>query len=173
MAQSRSILPKGLSRADIIKITAGTAPEDAPIWRGAIIVVDDNPDDSLFLSRMIGSCCAEGQRILVYDSGREFLRHMRHFHEVTFDITQDKEDLPLMVFLDLIMPGVDGPSILRDMRADPFWDNVPVTLSTQSHNDRLLTEMADIGANALLPKPFRRSEVFATLKHSNHFSYNI
>lgn len=173
MAQSRPIPPQGRPKAEITRVTKGSPPDDAPSWRGAVIVVDDNPDDSLHLSRMIASCCPAGQRILLFDDGREFLRHMRHFSDVTFDITRDKEDLPLMVFLDLIMPGVDGPSILRDMRADPFWDDVPVTVSTQSHNDRLLTEMADLGANALLPKPFRRAEVFATLKHANHFSYNI
>ncbi|GEM_PF-3179960 len=159
--------------AGITKISGAVDPKHEPTWRRAIIVIDDSPDDSLFLSRMVQSCCNPDQAILVFNNSADFLEHMAYFSHSRFDIHKDREDLPMMVFLDLMMPEVDGPTVLRAMRADPLWDNVPVTVSTQSHNDRLLTDVLDVGANALLPKPFRRAEVFATLKKASHFSYNI
>jgi CheY-like chemotaxis protein len=66
-----------------------------------------------------------------------------------------------IVFTDLMMPVMDGPEMIRRMRADPRLTTIPTVLMTA------LPEAIPTGAGAMhdavLVKPFSMAELLATL----------
>jgi CheY-like chemotaxis protein len=59
---------------------------------------------------------------------------------------------PCVVFLDLRMPGMDGWEMVRRMRADDRWREIPVIVVAAHF--RIASEARELGAAAWLQKPF-------------------
>ena len=60
---------------------------------------------------------------------------------------------PVVVFLDLKMPKVDGLEVLRLMRANPDLKMIPVVMLTSSREEGDLIRSYELGANAYIVKP--------------------
>lgn len=61
--------------------------------------------------------------------------------------------LPDLVLLDLGLPGVDGFTVLRELKAAPILKRLPVVILTSSREDRDRATTYDSGANSYLVKP--------------------
>jgi CheY-like chemotaxis protein len=81
---------------------------------GTVLVIDDERATHELLERELG---AEGYQVLHASSGREGLRLAR-------------EARPDAITLDIIMPELDGWTVLRELKADPELDDIPVVLVT-------------------------------------------
>ena len=81
-----------------------------------VLVVDDTPVQRTFLRRVVES---EGWTCQDASDGAEALELMR-------------ADPPDVILLDLIMPVVDGYSVIREMAADPALQDIPVVVLTAS-----------------------------------------
>jgi len=82
--------------------------------KSKILVVDDDPDSV----RIVTSCLAEeGFQTETAANGREALEVLQRF-------------TPDLIFLDLVMPEMDGVSFLDHIRADPRHSHLPVVIIT-------------------------------------------
>jgi CheY-like chemotaxis protein len=66
-------------------------------------------------------------------------------------LTVARESLPDLILLDMMLPKLDGPSVLRALKADPVTTEIPVVVVTalsQKNEEKLLQE----GAAAFLEK---------------------
>src|ERR1035437_3995769 len=79
-----------------------------------ILVVEDDPPPRLMVSRLIER---EGWVAVQAENGRRALDLLKTF-------------TPSVVLLDLLMPEVDGFSVLREMRANLEWREIPVVVLT-------------------------------------------
>jgi len=108
-----------------------------------ILVVDDSP----FMVRLVTYILEEaGHETVSAENGTAALDLMA-------------VDLPDLVFLDTMMPEMDGLETLRAIRADPQTRDVPVlmlTAKTQAEDYRVAEEA---GANGYLTKPFNQADV--------------
>jgi CheY-like chemotaxis protein len=64
------------------------------------------------------------------------------------------EHLPDAVLLDVMMPGMDGPTTFRELRKNPVTAHIPVILLTAKVQSNDQRRFADLGVNAILFKPF-------------------
>jgi two-component system, OmpR family, response regulator RpaA len=71
---------------------------------------------------------------------------------------------PDLVILDVIMPGMDGYAVCREMRADPLLKDVPVLFLTAKvkDEDKIAGFMA--GGDDYLPKPFNIDELILRIR---------
>ena len=60
---------------------------------------------------------------------------------------------PVVVFLDLKMPKVDGLEVLRLMKGDESFKTIPVVMLTSSREESDLIRSYQLGANAYVVKP--------------------
>lgn len=60
---------------------------------------------------------------------------------------------PLVVFLDLKMPKVDGVEVLRQIKSDPDLQMIPVVMVTSSREQQDLLKSYKLGVNAYVVKP--------------------
>src|SRR5258708_21102299 len=61
---------------------------------------------------------------------------------------------PDLVLLDWMMPGMDGPTLFREMNRRPETSSLPVVFITAKASPATLHEVAALGAIRALSKPF-------------------
>ncbi|MBV8070662.1 MAG: response regulator, partial [Acidobacteriaceae bacterium] len=125
--------------------------EDAPELllgertRGArILVADDNADMRNYVRRLLGS----RWKVETVSDGQDALEAIR----------QEKPDLLLT---DVMMPRVDGFSLLREIRSDHWLRDLPVVMLSARAGEEARVEGLDAGADDYLTKPFSARELIA------------
>jgi two-component system OmpR family response regulator len=116
-------------------------PENSP----HLLIVDDDREIRDLLSRFLTK---HGCRVTAARDGREMKQALADWH---IDL----------VVLDLMLPGTDGLTLCRDLRAR---SNVPVIMLTAmgEETDRIVG--LEMGADDYLPKPFNPRELLARIK---------
>ena len=69
-------------------------------------------------------------------------------------LTQMRDARPDLVMLDVMMPGMDGPSILARMRADAALAHIPVIFMTAKASSSEVARFRDMSAIGVIAKPF-------------------
>ena len=75
-----------------------------------------------------------------------------------------RKTLPELILLDVMLPGEDGISILKSLRADPVTEKIPVILATAKGTERDKVTGLDLGADDYLAKPFGMMEMVSRIK---------
>jgi len=77
---------------------------------------------------------------------------------------ESARELPELVVLDVMLPGVDGVELLRRMRAAPAIRSVPVVMATAKGAEYDRVRALDGGADDYLTKPFSVIELVSRVK---------
>ncbi|MBS0556920.1 MAG: response regulator [Proteobacteria bacterium] len=72
---------------------------------------------------------------------------------------------PHLIFLDIVLPGMNGFAALRTLRKDPETQHIPVVMISGNEQATEQFYAQRIGADDFMKKPFSRSEVFARIEH--------
>jgi CheY-like chemotaxis protein len=75
-----------------------------------------------------------------------------------------KDKVPLVVFLDINMPGVDGFEVLGFLKREPRLINVPVIVVTSDDQPETSRRAFNDGASAFVIKPVMVETIEAALK---------
>ena len=74
------------------------------------------------------------------------------------------DTLPELILLDIMLPGEDGISILKHLKADPRTADVPVIMATAKGNEYDKVIGLDLGADDYLAKPFGMMEMASRVR---------
>jgi signal transduction histidine kinase/CheY-like chemotaxis protein len=114
-----------------------------------ILVADDLPDNVSLLSRCMEN---EGYTFVTASNGVETLEKTR-------------SEMPDLILLDVNMPEKDGFEVLREIRADPAIEHIPVILLTAARLDPVdMQSGLNLGADDYVTKPFDRRELLARIR---------
>lgn len=108
-----------------------------------ILVVDDEPDISALLAYHLAR---DSYRVRTAASGSEALEAMAL-------------EPPDLVLLDLMLPGVPGLDVLREIRRREEWQSIPVILLSALRDEADRVEGLRLGADDYVGKPFSPQEV--------------
>lgn len=75
-----------------------------------------------------------------------------------------KTQRPALILLDIMLPGEDGLSILKDLRAQKATADIPVILATAKGTEYDKVTGLDLGADDYLAKPFGMMEMVSRIK---------
>lgn len=78
-----------------------------------------------------------------------------------FEALTDKNTLPELIMLDIMLPGEDGLEILKKLKANPKTKDVPVIMATAKGTEFDKVIGLDTGADDYLTKPFGMMEMIA------------
>jgi CheY-like chemotaxis protein len=104
-----------------------------------ILIVDDEDDIREVAALSLESVA--GWEVLTANSGAQ-------------GITRAIEFKPDAILLDVMMPGMDGPTTFRELRKNPATAKIPVLLLTAKVQGSDQRRFADLGVEAVLFKPF-------------------
>ncbi len=102
-----------------------------------LLVVDDNKD----IVWLITESLSDTYQIMPAYSAKEALLQM-------------KKQTPALIITDIMMPGTDGLSLIRQIREDKFTRDIPLIVVSAKITDKEQSEGLDNGADAYLTKPF-------------------
>jgi adenylate cyclase len=123
------------------RMRAATTSHDAPL----IVVADDDPTGREVVARFLER---EGFSVALADGGQEALRLVRKLH-------------PAAVTLDVIMPDLDGWTVLAAIKGDPTLADIPVILLTIVDEKN---RGYSLGAADYLVKPVDREKLTQILR---------
>ncbi len=75
-----------------------------------------------------------------------------------------KEKTPDLVILDVMLPEMDGVSILKKMKNSKKWCNIPVIMATAKSHEYDRIKSLDLGADDYIVKPFSVMEMVSRVK---------
>ena len=75
-----------------------------------------------------------------------------------------KNAFPELIVLDIMLPGEDGISILRKLKASPVTEHIPVIMATAKGEEYDKVTGLDTGADDYLVKPFGMMEMVSRIK---------
>jgi len=113
-----------------------------------VLVIED---DDIVARTIERSLRGEEFRVLLTSSGVEGLKAARRRP-------------PDLVILDIIMPGMDGYTVCREMRSDPRLAEVPILFLTAKIKDEDKIAGFNVGADDYLCKPFNIDELILRLR---------
>lgn len=109
-----------------------------------ILIVDTRPTDRQLLVTLLGSF---GHRLLEANDGSEALELAR-------------TELPDLVITDIVMPNIDGFTLVRRLRAEPLLTGVPVVFQTAHYLESEIRKLAEAsGIQHILGKPSEPQEI--------------
>jgi putative two-component system response regulator len=115
---------------------------------GQILVADDLEANRQLLARILTD---DGHVVHAATDGADALKRMEH----------DSVDL---VLLDVMMPGVDGFEVCRELKRRPSTRLVPVVLITALQDSESRVRGIDAGADDFITKPFSTHELRARVR---------
>lgn len=116
--------------------------------RTKILIVDDEIDTILPLKMSLE---VENYHVLGASNGFEALELA-------------KNNIPDLIVLDIMMPGMDGYEVCTRLKKDPVMKNIPVIMLTAKDAVREKVKGLDIGADDYVTKPFNLNELKARIK---------
>ena len=128
-------------RAEIavgVRSDIGSVDRTAPLTRRILVVDDDE------LLREVAKAALEivgGWQVVTAHSGTEAR-------------SQALLQQPDAILLDVMMPGVDGPSTVAALRADPATAQIPVIFLTAKISSDATETWSRLGLAGVIPKPF-------------------
>jgi CheY-like chemotaxis protein len=117
-----------------------TSPAGSKIYQDTVLVIDDDASVRDLMSRFLSK---SGFRVVVASNGEEGLRLA-------------KQEKPLVITLDVVMPDFDGWSVLKKLKSDPVLAEIPVIIVTIVDNEPM---GLDLGAASYLIKPVDRDRL--------------
>jgi len=113
----------------------------------------------------------KGTRVLIIDDSMTIVTALKkHLHSVGFEtieafdaesgLSMIREQSPELIFLDIMLPGMNGFTALRTIRREPQIRDIPVIM--MSGNEQAVEEYycSRIGADDFMKKPFTREDTF-------------
>jgi chemotaxis family two-component system response regulator Rcp1 len=111
-----------------------------------VLVAEDNPAD-VYLLREALSLERRDVELLVVSDGEEALDYVQR--QGVFKAAA----IPDLVVLDLNLPKSDGSDVLRCIRENPAYTQVPVVVLTSSASPSDRKTIESLGANCFITKP--------------------
>jgi len=131
--------------------------------RPILLVEDDLKDVELVLAALKKNNLAN--EVVVARDGEEALDYL--YRRGRFQ--SHDQGLPIVLFLDLKMPKVDGLEVLRQMKGDDALRVIPVVMLTSSREEADLVKSYQFGVNAYVVKPVGFQQFADAIKQTGMF----
>lgn len=114
-----------------------------------VLYVDDDPDIREIASFALG--LDPGLEVRASPDGLDALEIARQW-------------CPALILLDVRMPGLEGPAVLRKLRKGVGTAKIPVIFITAGVQAGETANLLALGANGVIPKPFDPMTLAATVR---------
>ncbi len=118
-----------------------------------VLIVDDDPSILLSLEFLMKKA---GYAVFIARDGDEAL-------------TLVAEHLPDAVLLDIMMPGVDGYEVCRQIKTNPSWQHAKVIMLSAKSRDADIQKARELGADHYVTKPFSTKQLLEEVNKQLQF----
>jgi CheY-like chemotaxis protein len=138
----------------------GPQPEQPAESLGTILLVEDEPTDAVLIQRAFQKVGVQNP-IAHLTNGDEALAYLEGINQYSDRL---KFPLPILIILDLKLPGMNGLQILKWIRTKRDLRLIPVVVLTGSADTTNVQSAYEAGANSYLLKPADRNEIIRVIQ---------
>ncbi len=109
-AKDRGTEYKDVEEESEEEITEAEEIKDENEYKGKVLLVDDDPDTLFTVNEIVQSCQC---KTVLTNSGEECIAELAN-------------EIPDLILLDIMMPGMDGFQTLKKIKENQEWANIPV-----------------------------------------------
>ena len=113
-------------------------------------IIEDEEDIAKLI---VYNLSLEGYKVGHFETGEDWLQAI-------------KSDLPDLVLLDLMLPGMSGFHICREIKSNPITTKIPVIMVTAKGEEEDIVKGLELGAEDYITKPFSPKVLMARVKTS-------
>ena len=114
-----------------------------------ILIVEDELDLCRIMETRLQ---ANGYQIISAQSGEEALKKAQSSH-------------PDLIVLDILLPGMDGFEVFRQLKKKRKTKNIPVILLTSLDYEKAVSKGLEEGAACFITKPYRRKDLLDEIEN--------
>ncbi|MBN1225744.1 MAG: response regulator [Deltaproteobacteria bacterium] len=111
-----------------------------------VLIVDDSSSMRAVIKKTIKVSGFNVGRFLTAEDGRDAMKVL----------SAEWVDL---VLTDINMPNMNGMELIQKMKEDEILKTIPVVIVTTEGSEKVKKQSMDLGANALIKKPFRPEDI--------------
>ncbi|HID46207.1 MAG TPA: response regulator [Chromatiaceae bacterium] len=115
-----------------------------------VLVVDDSRTIRFALKKMLSQ---GGYQVLEADNGKDAIELAQHYE-------------PVLIIMDIVMPGLNGFQATRRMRKIKKTHDIPIVIMSGNKEATEQFWIDRIGANDFMGKPFSRRDVFQRVERT-------
>ncbi len=117
-----------------------------------VLYVEDEPD--IQAVARVALEAVGGFEVQIYNSGSDAMDHLDEIKAFNPDV----------ILLDVMMPGMDGPSTLEALRKESDFVDTPVVFMTAKVQPHEVADFKAMGALDVIPKPFDPMSLSQSIK---------
>src|SRR3954468_17016951 len=146
----------------LVRMTLAAHPSqhEEPAQPSTILLVEDDTNDA-FTFRRAFDRSGHREALVHLQDGEEAIEYLR---TTAAEEVKPPHSKPLLVFLDLKMPKIDGLEVLTWLRSHVEFSGVPVVVLSGSIRKEDQQAAVDLGAKAFHTKPMDSTELNAILR---------
>lgn len=132
-----------------------------------VLLIEDDPDDVMQITRTLQRS-PYIYNVQTFSSGDEVMAHLvsgGYFSGVHKDVN------PVMILLDLNLPGTGGIEILRELKEHPLTADIPIIVITGDVTQQRAFQAYKLHANAYLTKPIHLGQIHDVIYHGEGWDY--
>lgn len=114
-----------------------------------ILIVDDVISNVLLLKALLKS---EKYKVITAENGLQAL-----------DLV--KTEMPDLILLDVMMPGMSGFDVSKELKASLEYREIPILFLTALNSHEDIVKGFQLGANDFITKPFNKNELLIRIRH--------
>lgn len=132
---------------------------------GTILLVEDEPADARLLIRAFTRAGVLNpiKHLFRGDEALAFLQGINQYAD------RREHPLPILIILDLKLPGMSGLELMRWIRLQRELRRIPVLVLTGQKDDKFIEAAYDAGANSYLLKSFAEDEIDRVVNLINNY----
>ena len=111
-----------------------------------ILIADDEPHIRILLEQTLEELEDEGVELIIVGNGADALESIQ-------------EEKPELVFLDVMMPKMNGFDVCRTVKSDPETKETYIIMLTAKGQEFDKQKGEEVGANLYMTKPFNPDEI--------------
>ncbi len=113
-----------------------------------ILIVDDQDQNLQVVGTLL---VAMGYAVVPASSGEQALQRIA-------------ANPPDLILLDMVMPGMDGIQVCREIRSNPDWNGIPVVFLSAAGEKDLVVQALEAGGVDYVTKPFNKAELLSRVR---------
>lgn len=113
-----------------------------------VLIVDDQDQNLQVVGTLLS---AMGYAVVPANSGEQALQRIA-------------AQPPDLILLDMVMPGIDGLQVCRQIRTHPEWDGIPVVFLSAAGDKDLVVQALEAGGVDYVTKPFNKAELLSRVR---------
>jgi len=119
-----------------------------------IMMVEDDLLDAAAAKRLLRHNALD-KRLVIAADGKQAVSILQ---------SSSPADLPQLILLDINLPDMSGIDLLKSIKKDDNFKDIPVVILTGSNEDQDIQKSYDLGARSYLVKPISNEALLLVLK---------